>query len=152
MHCAAPGISDGPPTAIFADDSITLQVVTRGSLSLSGALLGYLETTDRTAAEKNLLAPPNPWPHTPFDWLRFLLGGIRTETRWVETPDLPQLVDRSRVNILRDVPNGGHPAVHALQGRLFEALFPALENLEQLAGSVTPAERSRIYEPSTGAG
>ncbi len=145
IHCAAPGLSDGPPAPIFGEDSITLQVVTRASLSLSAGLLGYLESTDRSTAEKNRLAPPNPWPQTPFDWLRFLLGGIRTDMGWNDAPDLAGWVDRSRLNILRDLPTGEDPDVVALQGRLFESLGPAFEKLETLAQVATPAERARIF-------
>ena len=40
VHCAASGLSDNPPRAIFTDDTITLQLVTRASLTLSGAITG----------------------------------------------------------------------------------------------------------------
>src|SRR5262249_24657701 len=67
VHCAAPGLSDTPPRAIFTDDTITLQLVTRVGLTLSGALQGFLESTGRTTDEKNALCPPTVMPHTPFD-------------------------------------------------------------------------------------
>jgi hypothetical protein len=44
-----------------------------------------------------------------------------------------------------------HPdqdAVGALQGRFLAALFPALDNLEQLAAQASAAERARIVEPA----
>ena len=41
VHCAASGLSDNPPRAIFTDDTITLQLVTRVGLTLSGALQGF---------------------------------------------------------------------------------------------------------------
>ena len=74
MHCAASGLSDNPPRAIFTDDTITLQLVTRVSLTLSGALQGFLESTGRTTEEKNRLCPPTVMPHTPFDYLRARVG------------------------------------------------------------------------------
>lgn len=79
VHCAASGLSDRPPTAIFGHDTMTLQLVTRMSLTLSGALQGFLETSTRTTDEKNRLCPPAVWPHTPFDYLRVILAGISTE-------------------------------------------------------------------------
>ena len=74
VHCAASGLSDNPPRAIFTDDTITLQLVTRVSLTLSGALQGFLESTGKTTAEKNRLCPPTVMPHTPFDYLRLVIG------------------------------------------------------------------------------
>ena len=74
VHCAAAGLSDNPPRAIFTDDTITLQLVTRVSLTLSGALQGFLEATGRTTEEKNRLCPPTVMPHTPFDYLRVVIG------------------------------------------------------------------------------
>ena len=44
--------------------------------------IGFVEASDRTIAEKNLLCRPNPWPQTPFDFLRAVLMGIRTEVGW----------------------------------------------------------------------
>jgi hypothetical protein len=151
VHCAAPGLSDEPLRPIFTDDSITLQVVTRSSLSLSGAMIGYLETTDRSTADKNRLAPPNPWPHTPYDWLRFLLAGIATEMEWRDAPDLRAWVEASRVNLLHGLDKSDDSAVPELQGRFLQAVFPALENLKVLARDVSPAERARIFERTTDA-
>ena len=94
VHCAAPGLSDNPPRPVFSEDTITLQVVTRVSLTLSGALQGFLETTDRTSEEKNRLCQPTAWPHTPFDFLRAVMAGIRTEMEWQGASDLSG-VDRS---------------------------------------------------------
>ena len=99
-------------------------------------------------AEKNRLCPPNPWPQTPFDFLRAILLGIRSEASWQEA-DLATWLRDSRLNLLGALP--AHPdqeQVRALQTRFFAALFPALENIERLAGQVTDAERARIYEPA----
>ena len=70
VHCATRGLSDRPPVPIFTDDTITLQVLSRISLCMSSALIGFVEASDRTTAEKNRLCRPNPWPQTPFDFLR----------------------------------------------------------------------------------
>ena len=44
--------------------------------------IGFVEASGRTTAEKNRLCRPNPWPQTPFDFLRAILLGIRTELAW----------------------------------------------------------------------
>jgi hypothetical protein len=152
VHCAAAGLSDNPPRAIFTDDTITLQLVTRVGLTLSGALQGFLEATGRSTEEKNVLCPPAVMPHTPFDYLRVVLAGISTEMGWQEAPELQEWVDRSRLNLLSGLENEDGEAVRELQGRFFAALFPALDKLQVFAGQATPRERARMFEPATGVG
>jgi len=153
VHCAASGLSDNPPRAIFTDDTITLQLVTRVGLTLSGALQGFIESTGRTTEEKNALCPPTVMPHTPFDYLRVVLAGISTEMRWQEAPELQEWVDRSRLNLLCGLgDNEDRAAVRELQGRFFDALFPALDKLQVFAAQATPRERARIFEPAASVG
>jgi hypothetical protein len=153
VHCAAPGLSDNPPRAIFTDDTITLQLVTRVGLTLSGALQGFLESTGRTTQEKNALCPPTVMPHTPFDYLRVILAGIRTEMGWQDAPDLQEWVDRSRLNLLHGLGESEDGAtVRELQGRFLTALFPACDKLQVFAAQATPQERARMFEPAAGVG
>jgi hypothetical protein len=148
VHCAAPGLSDNPPRAIFGPDTITLQLVTRVGLTLSGALLGFLESTGRTTDEKNALCPPAVMPHTPFDYLRCVLAGIGTEMGWQSAPDLQSWLDSSRLNLLQGLDEAeDRAAVGELQSRFFAALFPAFEQLQEFAAQATPRERARMYAP-----
>jgi hypothetical protein len=151
VHCAASGLSDNPPRAIFTDDTITLQLVTRVGLTLSGALQGFLESTGRTTGEKNALCPPTVMPHTPFDYLRVVLAGIGTEMGWREAPELQEWVDRSRLNLLSGLENEDGATVRELQGRFFTALFPSLDKLQVFAAQATPRERARMFEPAASA-
>jgi len=149
VHCAASGLSDNPPRAIFSDDTITLQLVTRVGLTLSGALQGFLEASGRTSEEKNALCLPTAMPHTPFDYLRCVMAGIRTEMGWLEAPDLQEWLDHSRLNLLTGLGEHDDPAVVAeLQGRLLATVFPALDKLQVFASQATPQERARMFEPS----
>jgi hypothetical protein len=147
VHCASPGLSNNPPRPIFADDSIVLQLVTRLGLTLSGALQGFLESTGRPTDEKNALCPPTGMPDTPFDYLRAILAGIRTELGWQAAADLQRWMDHSRLNLLsgmRGDENG--TTLGGLQGRFFEALLPALDKLVEFSNRATPQERARMYE------
>jgi hypothetical protein len=91
-------------------------------------------------------------PHTPFDYLRVVLAGISTEMGWQEAPELQEWVDRSRLNLLSGLENEDGATVKELQGRLFAALFPALDKLQVFAAQATPRERARIFEPAPGVG
>jgi hypothetical protein len=146
VHCASAGLADNPPKAIFTDDTITLQVVTRVSLPLSAGLIGFVETTERSTAEKNRLCPPNPWPQTPFDWVRTLLDGMKTEVEWQQAADLQAWVDGSRLNLMSGLDGvADKEALRDLQSRFLTALFPALQKFESLAAEATPAERARMF-------
>jgi hypothetical protein len=146
VHCAAPGLSDRPPKPIFNDDTITLQPITRVSLSLSTALTGFVEASNRDTAEKNRLCRANPWPQTPFDFARHILVGLKTEMEWLSAPDVGEWVEASRLNLVRGINDDpDRERVADLQGRFLNALGPALTKFEQFAADATPAERARIF-------
>jgi hypothetical protein len=148
VHCASSGLSDNPPKPIFTDETITLQLVTRLGLTLSGALQGFLESTDRTIDEKNALCPPTAMPHTPFDYLRCILAGISTEIGWQAAPDLQSWLDASRLNLLHGLADDDSVAgLRDLQGRFLQAVFPALEQLRVFAAAATPEEHGRMFDP-----
>jgi hypothetical protein len=149
VHCASRGLAHAVPEPIFGEGTVVPQVVTRTSICLSAGLVGHLEASGRSTEEKNRLLPPNPWPETPFDWTRHTLCGLRTEAGWGDAPDLSQWVNHARMDLtgaLR-LPEH-HDAARPLYGRLFGALFPALEKLPGYAARATPAERARMYEPA----
>jgi hypothetical protein len=147
IHCASAGLRDSPPKPVFVDGTILLQTITRVSLSLSAGLIAFVEASGRSTTEKNRLCQPNPWPLTPFDWMRHLLTGMKNELEWQDAPDVVAWVEASRLNILKDLDH--HPdkaAVTELQGRFLTALFPALAKLDAFASQATPSERARIFE------
>jgi hypothetical protein len=152
VHCASAGLSDNPPRPIFTDDSILLQPITRASLSLSAGLIGFVEASGRSTAEKNRLCPPNIWFDTPFDWIRQLLTGMRTELEWREAGDVLAWVESSRLNLMKGLDQSpDEAAVADLQSRFLTALFPALAGFETLTATATPAERARMFESTPGA-
>jgi hypothetical protein len=151
VHCASAGLSDNPPRPIFSDDTILLQTITRGSLSFSAGLIGLVEASGRSTAEKNRLCPPNMWFDTQFDWIRHLLTGMRTELEWREEPDVLSWVESSRLNLMKGLDqHSDKAAVGELQSRFLTALFPALTRIEELTLNATPGERARMFESVPG--
>jgi hypothetical protein len=147
VHCAAAGLSNNLPKPTFTDDTILLQPITRVSLSLSAGLIGLVEASGRSTAEKNRLCPPNMWFDTPFDWIRHLLTGMRTELEWREAPDVLAWVESSRLNLMKGLDQShDKAAVGDLQGRFLMALFPALARFDALTANATPRERARMFE------
>jgi hypothetical protein len=87
-------------------------------------------------------------PHTPFDFLRAILSGVRTELSWAEAPDLAAWLDGTRLNLLSGLPVDDESAdIVGLQTRFLMALAPALEKLDTFAAEATPRERARMFEP-----
>ena len=149
VHCTSAGLSDSAPQPIFTDDAIVLQPITRVSLCLSAGLIGFVEASGRETVEKNRICQPNVWFDTPFDWLRHLLTGMRTELAWHAAPDVTAWLDSSRLNLMKDLDRSPDTAAVAnLQGRFLNALFPAFERFDQLSSKATRAERARMFEPS----
>jgi hypothetical protein len=144
VHCASEGLADNPLRPIFTDDEITLQLVTRMSLTLSGALQGVVEASDRDTGDKNRLCRPATWPRTPFDYLRVILAGIETEMGWGDAPELQEFLDNSRLNLLCGLGTLVDDGVASLQARLFSALPTAFERLDAFAAVATPQERDRM--------
>jgi hypothetical protein len=149
VHCAAIGLSTNPPVAVFMDDQITLQCLSRVSLTLSAAIIGLIETSPRSTAEKNRLCIPNPLPDTPFDWLRILSVGLMNEKAWLDEADVRNWLDHSRLNLIRGLKNSGKDqAVAELQGRFLASIMAALAKVGELARHATAAEQSRFFQPS----
>jgi len=149
VHCASRGIPLTLPRPIFGEDTITPQAVSRMSPTFSAALAGYVESTDRSTGEKNALLAPNPYSDTPFDFLRAVLGGLRTEMGWLGAPDVQAWVDASRLNVLKDITSfADADRLADLQTRFLEAAMPAYTKLDEWGAAASPEERARIYEPA----
>jgi hypothetical protein len=147
VHCASAGLSDNPPIPVFTDGTITLQALTRVNLSLSAGLIAVVAASDRETVEKNRLCRPNPWPHTPFDFIRHLLTGMRNEFEWQGASDIVEWMQHTRLDLVGALPRDPDQAtVTALQGRFLSALGPALAKLDEFASSASPAERARMFE------
>lgn len=149
VHCASRGLPHTVPRPIFTEDSITLQCVTRMNPTLSAAMTGYLETTDRSTEEKNRLLPPNPYSDTPFDFLRAILMGLRTELGWGAAPDVQARLDGSRLNVMKGVESfADADELRDLQSRFLTAYGPAQAQLDVLLLAATPTERELVFEAS----
>ena len=130
VHCAAPGLSLNPATPVFAPGRITVQYLSRASMSLSSAAIARVEALDLPLEEKNRLCPPIPAPRTPLTYVQMLLTGLATENTWRTQPGLGEWLETTRANVTRVVPGQDHgPDRNALYSRLFDAIGPAYANL-----------------------
>jgi hypothetical protein len=148
VHCATPGLSLFPPQPIFGEGAITLQGVRLATPAFNSALVGYIESTDRSDGEKNSLCPANTYPDTPLDWLRGMLVSLQAGRRWAAQPDVATWLEGCRLNMMRGMrEHAGEPAMQDALRRFNKAAGPALARIGELMAGATPAERARFPLP-----
>jgi hypothetical protein len=117
-----------------------LQQVRQLSPCFNAALVGFVEARRDDDVEKNRLCPPNPYPSSIEDWPRMTSRTWRTEGRWLSEPDLSAWVAKSRLNLLRALPDHAEePSVQTAVKRYLKYVRAAVERLKQLDSSTSPS-------------
>jgi hypothetical protein len=110
-----------------------MQQVRHLSPSFNAALVGFVEAHRDDDADKNELCPPNPYASSIEDWPRVMSRTWRTEGRWLTERDLSAWVARSRLNLLRALPDHtAAPPVQAAVKRYLAHVGTAIERLTHL--------------------
>jgi hypothetical protein len=140
VDCTALGLSNAPATPIFQPRRIVLQQVRQLSPCFNAALVGFLEAHRDDDVDKNRLCPPNPYPSSTEDWPRMTSRTWRTERRWLREPDVSAWVAKSRLNLLRALPDHAEePSVQTAVKRYLKCVRAAIERLKQLDSSTSPS-------------
>ncbi|MFP5218537.1 MAG: NAD(P)-binding protein [Actinomycetes bacterium] len=148
VDCAAIGLRGSPPRRVFAPRALTVQPVRTCSPTFNAALLGYLESTDRSDDDKNRLCPPNPYPSRPLDWLTGWVTTMRAEKDWAAEPDLAAWLEGCRLNLLRGLRDHlDEPRTADAVTRFGGGIRAAIANAKQLLAQV-PQQRA-VESPST---
>ncbi len=138
VDCTALGLNNAPATPIFQPGRIVLQQVRQLSPCFNAALVGFIEAHRDDDVEKNRLCPPNPYPSSIEDWPRMTSRTWRTEGRWLSEPDLSAWVAKSRLNLLRALPDHAQePSVQTAVKRYLKYVRAAIERLKQLDSSTS---------------
>ena len=136
VDCTALGLNNAPATPIFQPRRIVLQQVRHLSPSFNAGLVGFVEAHRDNDEDKNRLCPPNPYPTSIEDWPRMVSRTWRTEGRWLSEPDVSAWVARSRLNLLRALPDHiDEPPVQAAVKSYLTHVRAAIERLTELDGS-----------------
>jgi NAD(P)-binding Rossmann-like domain len=143
VDCTALGLNNAPATPIFQPGRIVLQQVRQLSPCFNAALIGFVEAHRDDDVDKNRLCPPNPYPSSIEDWPRMTSRTWRTEVRWLSEPDLSAWVAKSRLNLLRALPDHAEePSVQTAVERYLTHVSAAVERLKQLDGSSSPRDEA----------
>jgi hypothetical protein len=133
VDCTALGLRNSPATPVFQPDRIVLQQARYLSPCFNAALSGYVEAHRDDDAEKNGLLPPNPYPSSVEDFPGMVTRGWTAEQRWLTEPDIAGWIAKSRLNLLRALPDhAAEPGVQAAVERYIKNVGPALERLPKL--------------------
>jgi len=134
VDCSARGLAASPPVPIFVDNTIRLQQVRHNSPTFNAALLGFIEAHRDDVADKNRLAPPNPYANTPRDMAAMFTRTWVIERIWQREPDILHWVEQSRLNLLRGLAERtGDVAAKVAAGRFVSQVAGAIARLPQLA-------------------
>jgi hypothetical protein len=134
VDCTAKAFHRRDQVPVFDKDQITLQQLRPGRLSLSAALIAYVEAVYDDDVIKNDLCAPILSPNIAVDWLRNMLGDLRNGRRWSTDKALSRWIAEHRL-FGGGLPDSG--AASTLEGirileRLREARPRATANLERL--------------------
>jgi hypothetical protein len=142
VDCTALGLSNAPAKPIFEPGRIVLQQVRLLSPCFNAALIAFVEAHRHDDAEKNRLCPSNPYPSSVEDWPRQMSCTWIATERWLGEPDLSEWVAKSRLNLIRALPDhAAEPSVQAAATRYLTHLGTAVERLKELDELSSPAHR-----------
>lgn len=111
VHCSARGLSRPPLRPIFEPGRVTIQPFLWGFACYQFAMLGMVEATVESDAEKNRLCPPINYWETNTDYLSAFLATLANEQARAAYPALASWAKDTRLNPLggiaryRDAPN-----------------------------------------------
>lgn len=134
VDCSATGLGTPPTRPIFGLGRITLQRVQAGVDPFSAALIGVIESSDRSDDERNRLCPPNRMTGEAQHVARDLLITIKARTSWMSEPDVAQWFGSTRLNPFRGAAEHMTAEARASVKRMFVGTGPAIENLERIVG------------------
>ncbi|HYX21370.1 MAG TPA: NAD(P)-binding protein [Thermoanaerobaculia bacterium] len=133
VHCAARGLSRPPLRPIFEPGRVTIQPFQWGFVSFQFALLGFLEATIESDAEKNRLCRPVAYWDVDTDYLSAFRATLVNQQAWAAHPAIAGWARSTRLNpmtgieLLRD-----DPAVAESRERIRRFAAAAVGNLAKL--------------------
>jgi len=101
VHCAAAGLKYPGLRPIWTPESITPQPVRVGFPCFGAALVGYVEATRDSDAEKNRICRPSPYADTTADWAAMQVIGGDASLAMSKEADLRSWANRTTLNPAR---------------------------------------------------
>ncbi|WP_425259313.1 hypothetical protein ACPOLB_00480 [Rubrivivax sp. RP6-9] len=87
-----------PPSPVFQDRRIVVQLLRAPLVSFSAALTAHVEAHHDDEAHKNLLCRPVPFPRTTADYVRTMAVNTGNQFPWARDPALRQWIRHCRLD------------------------------------------------------
>ena len=100
IDCSARAFGSQPEVAVFDGDRINLLPVRVCQVSISMALIAFVESHVSGLEEQNLLCQVVPLPDRPIDWLRMWAVTLTNMGRWRQHEGVTSWLSRCRLNPL----------------------------------------------------
>jgi hypothetical protein len=138
IDCTASAIARRPNRPVFESSTITLQMIRAGLFSFSAAVIGHVEASYGSDAEKNHLCLPMQAPDEAADWLRLMLAENEILARWGADKSLRHWIAGHRLAgaSLRDPAAPEEPEIAGIRARIRKAGGAAANNLQALLASL----------------
>lgn len=147
VHCAARGLARPPLRPIFEPGRVTVQPFQWGFVSFQFALLGFVEATIESDAEKNRLCRPIPYWDENADYLMAFRATLVNQQTWAEHPALASWSRSTRLNPLTGVDlHRDDPTVVEARERIRRYAADAVTNLGRLVAA-TPSRTGAVAPP-----
>ena len=98
IDCTASAVARQPQVPVFAETTITPQIVRTCQPAFSAAMLGFIETLDLSVAEKNALSQPLGLPDRAEDYFSIVLTNMMNQYVWSRHPDIREWLMKSRLD------------------------------------------------------
>jgi hypothetical protein len=133
VHCAARGLSRPPLRPIFEPGRVTIQPFQWGFVSFQFALLGVIEATIESDAEKNRLCPPVAYWDVDTDYLTAFRATLVNQQTWASNPTLTGWARATRLNPMTGIDlHRDDPVVTDARERIRSFAAAAVSNLAKL--------------------
>jgi hypothetical protein len=139
VDCSADGLARRPAVPVFQGDRITLQSLRTCQQVFSAALIGHVEATYSSEAEKNELCTVIPHPNSDIDFLRTTLANTLNQARWAQDAELSAWIAAARLDIFSAgllAEAEASPMRREARQRLAQNLFLAVSKLQRLLAEV----------------
>jgi hypothetical protein len=135
VHCAARGLSRRPLRPIYEPGRLTPQPILFNSVCFQFAMLGVVEATVTSDAERNRLCPPIAYWDTCRDYLSAFLANLNNQAARAMHPAVADWAKTTRLNALAGIAQHRNDPRVIEAGELMKRYGPAAAgNLRTLLG------------------
>lgn len=143
IDCTATAVpfTDSKTTPVFDGDLITLEALRVPLVTLSAAIIAFVEANFDNEAEKNGLCTPVGLADNPTQWMTAFVGNMINQNIWSQNPKIHSFIGSCRLDPFGDARRNVDPSDQEnakIMARIKENAVPAVMNLQKLIVAASP--------------